>query len=89
MFSLFDLKKVEQGFPVDSVVKNPPWSGKIPHGAEQLSPYATAIKPVFSSPGAVTTKTLCALEPVLCNKRSHCNRKPAHKNWRIAPTICD
>ena len=43
------------GFPGGSVVKNlpasegdtgstPPWSGKIPHAMEQLSPCATTIK---------------------------------------------
>ena len=37
------------------------------------------------------TKPKC-LEPMLCNKRSHCNEKPAHCNkeqsslqWRVAP----
>nr|XP_058901061.1 zinc finger protein 566-like [Kogia breviceps] len=39
-----------------------PWSGKIPHTMEQLSPCAT------------TT------EPVLGNKRSHCNEKPVHRD---------
>ena len=41
-----------------------PWSGKIPHDAEQLSPCATTTGPA----------------PVLCNKRSHRNEKPAHRN---------
>ena len=46
-----------QGFPGGTVVKNPPanaedigfepWSGKIPHAAEQLSPYATTTEPVL------------------------------------------
>ena len=58
------------------MVKNPPanaghgfkpWSGKIPHAAEQLSPCATTTEPA-------------RLEPVLHNKRSHCNEKPAHHN---------
>ena len=44
-----------------------PWSGKIPHAAEQLSPCATTTEPAF-------------LEPVLRNKRSHCNGKPTHHN---------
>ena len=45
------------GFPGGAVVKNPPanakghrfepWSGKIPHAAEQLSPYATATEPAL------------------------------------------
>ena len=48
-------------------VRFKPWSGKIPHAVEQLSPCAT------------TTEPTC-LEPVLHNKRSHCNEKPAHHN---------
>ena len=39
-----------------------PWSRKILHTAEQLSPRATTTEPV-------------CLEPVLHNKRSHCNEK--------------
>ena len=45
------------GFPGGAVVKNlpanagghgfDPWSGKIPHAAEQLSPCATATEPVL------------------------------------------
>ena len=27
----------------------------------------------------------CALESVLCNKRSYCNEEPKHCNWRVAP----
>ena len=42
-------------------------SGKIPHAAEQLSPCATTAEPV-------------CLEPMLHNKRSHCNEKPMHCN---------
>ena len=54
------------------MVKNPPakagdgfepWSRKILHAAEQLSPCAKTTEP-------------CRLEPVLHNKRSHCNEKP-------------
>ena len=33
-----------------------PWSGKIPHVTEQLSPSATTIEPVLKSPGAATTE---------------------------------
>ena len=42
-----------------------PWSGKIPHAAEQLSPWATITEPA-------------RLEPVLRNKRGHDNERPAH-----------
>ena len=48
-------KKMKWGFPGGTVVKNPPakcrghgfepWSGKIPHAAEQLSPCATTTEP--------------------------------------------
>ena len=65
----------------------PAWSGKIPHAAEQLSPCATTTEPVLYNPCATTTeasepqlpKPAC-LEPVLRNKRSHHNEKPAHSN---------
>ena len=29
-----------------------------------------------------------ALQPMLCNKRSHSNEKPVHRNWRGAPAHC-
>ena len=62
-----------------------PWSRKIPHVTEQLSPCATTTEPALQSPQATTTeacmpqllKPTC-LEPVLCNKRSHRNQKSAH-----------
>ena len=41
-----------------------PWSPKIPHAAEQLSPSATSM-------------SLNVLEPVLRNKSSHCSKKAA------------
>ena len=44
-----------------------PWSGRIPHAAEQLGPWATITEPV-------------RLEPVLRNKRGHDNERPAHCN---------
>ena len=31
----------------------------------------------------------CALELLLRNKRSHCNEKPAHHDWRVAPARLD
>ena len=55
----------KQGFPGGTVVKNPPanagdrfepWSGKIPHAAEQLSPCATTTEPALQSPRATTTE---------------------------------
>ena len=44
-----------------------PWSGKIPHAAEQLGPWATITGPA-------------RLEPVLHNKRGRDSERPAHRN---------
>ena len=56
-----------------------PWSGKIPHATEQLSPCAKNTDPVFQSLQAATTEPT-RLEPVLSNKISHRNEKPTHQN---------
>ena len=68
-----------QGFPGGSVIKNlpanaedHPWSGKIPHAAEQLSPCSRAGEPQLLKPGR--------LEAALCNKRGQRNGKPEHRN---------
>ena len=81
------------GFPGNSVVKNPlanagsmdsilVWEDPTCHGA--IKPKHPTIEPVPQSPGSATTepipqplKPMC-LEPVLCNKRSHCCEKPMH-----------
>ena len=42
-----------------------PWSGKIPHAAERLGPWATTTEPA-------------RLEPVLRNKRGRDTERPAH-----------
>ena len=39
-----------------------PWSGRISHASEQLSPWATTTEPVH-------------LEPMRCKKRGHCSEK--------------
>ena len=44
-----------------------PWSGKMPHATEQLSPCATTTEPA-------------RLEPVLHNKRGRDSEKPTHLN---------
>ena len=49
-----------------------PWSGKIPHAAEQLGPWAT------------TTEPAC-LELVLLNKRGHDSERPAHRDEEWPP----
>ena len=49
-----------------------PWSGKIPHAAEQLGPWAT-------------TTELARLEPVLRNERGRDNERPAHRDEEWPP----
>ena len=49
-----------------------PWSGKIPHAAEQLGPWTTTTEPA-------------RLEPVLHNKRGHDSERPAHRDEEWPP----
>ena len=49
-----------------------PWSGKIPHAAEQLGPWATTTEPA-------------SLEPVLCNRRGRDSERPAHRDEEWPP----
>ena len=49
-----------------------PWSGRIPHPAEQLGPWATTTEPA-------------RLEPVLHNKRGHNSERPAHRDEEWPP----
>ena len=49
-----------------------PWSGKIPHAADQLGPWATIAEPV-------------RLEPVLRNKRGCDDGRPAHRDEEWPP----
>ena len=79
------LYKILEEFPGGPVVNRPPaqcrgprfdpWSKKIPHAVGQLTLYTTATDPVCHDYGSLRT-----LEPVLHNKTSHCNEKPAHCN---------
>ena len=57
-----------------------PWSGKIPYAVEQLSLCATTSEPTQHNYRACTAQLLkpVHVEPVLCNKRRHCNKKPVH-----------
>ena len=83
------LKPKLQGFPGGAVVKNPPANagdtGSIPgpgrshmpqsnkaHVPQLLSLCSRAREPQLLKPAH--------LEPVLCNKRSHRNEKPVHRN---------
>ena len=52
-----------------------PWSGKTPYTAEQLSLCDTTTELAHCQ----LLKPM-RLEPVLCNKRSHCNEKSEHCN---------
>ena len=58
-----------------------PWSEKIPHAWEQLSPSTTTTKT------ALVRQLLkpVNLEPVLHNKRGHCNEKPANHSEEQTP----
>ena len=49
-----------------------PWSGKIPHAAEQLGPWATTTEPAH-------------LEPMLRNKRGRDSERPAHRDEEWPP----
>ena len=49
-----------------------PWSGRIPHAAEQLGPWATTTEPAH-------------LEPVLCNKRGRDSERPMHRDEEWPP----
>ena len=49
-----------------------PWSGRIPHAAEQVGPWATTAEPA-------------RLEPVLRNKRGRDSEGPAHRDEEWPP----
>ena len=61
------------------------WSGRVPHAEEQLSLIATTTETVLWSLETTTAEATHhsfwrprALEPMLCNKRSHCNERPVY-----------
>ena len=56
-----------------------PWSGKIPHAAEQLS-HAPQLLSLRSSAREPQLLKPARLEHMLHNKRSHLNEKPVHHN---------
>ena len=70
------------GFPGGAVVESlpanagdtgsEPWSGKIPHAAEQLGPWATITEPA-------------RLEPVLRNRRGRDRERAAHRDEEWPP----
>ena len=60
-----------------------PWSRKVPHAVKQLSPCTTTTQHYWTcvlQPRRCDYGSLCALESVLCNKKSHHNEKPVHCN---------
>ena len=62
-----------------------PWSRNTPRASEQVSPRRTTTEAVLCRPGVAAAEPTghsswspCTLEPVLHNKRSHSDEKPAH-----------
>ena len=62
-----------------------PWSGKIAHAAEQLSPHATTSELCFGA-WEPQLPSLCALGAVLCGEGSpdH-SEEPVHRNEEEPP----
>ena len=50
----------------------------------QSSDYGRSHMPQSNKVHTITTEPV-RLEPVSCNKRSHCNEKPMHHDQRVAP----
>ena len=76
--------KSGRDFPGGAVVKNPPANagdaGLSPGlGRSHMLQSNEARAPQLLSPCATTMKP-ARLEPVLCNRRSHRNEKPMHRN---------
>ena len=72
------------GFPGGAVVENPPASagdtGSSPGpGRSHMPQSSQAHAPQLLSLHS-TAREQRILKPMLCNKRSHCNKKPAHCN---------
>ena len=78
--------KNKLGFTGGSVVNNPPAKGRdrssiLDLGRAHMPQSNYACVPQLLKPEC--------LEPMLCNKRSHCSEKPKHHDWRVAPTHCN
>ena len=85
--------------PGSPVVKNPPssagergfdpWSRKIPHAMEQLSPGTTTTEPMRHNYWArmLQLPKFMRLEPMLHNKRSHRNEKAVHTATKSSPRL--
>ena len=62
-----------------------PWSGKIPHAAQQLGPWAritepARLEPVLRNKRGRDSERPARLEPVLRNKRGRDSERPAHRD---------
>ena len=86
-----DTKAKLQGFPGGWVVRSckayqcrrhgfHPWSGKIPHAVEWLSPCTTQLLSLCSRAQEPQLLSPRILEPVLHNKRNHHSEKPEHRS---------
>ena len=84
---MFIFPQLFRDFPGGPVVKSclpiDPWSGKIPHTTEQLSPCATTTEPALQSPGpanhwahALTCQSLCALSLCSATREASTTRSP-------------
>ena len=69
-------KQKKQDFSGGPVVKN------LPANAGDTGSIPGVTKPPCHNYWAHT------VEPVLCNERTHCKEKPAHRNWRVASASC-
>ena len=87
-----------EGFPGGSVVKNQAANegnvGLIPspggfHVPQSKWACVAQLSSLCSRTWELQLLSPCALELVLCNKRSHCNKKTAHCNQRVASTCCN
>ena len=78
------LKISTLGFPGGAVVKNPPASagdtGPIPSPGRSHMPRAPQLLSLRSGAREPQLLKPAHLEPMLHNKRSHRNEKPAHRN---------
>ena len=77
-----------QGIRVQSLVQEDPTC----HGAAKPMHHnyrAYILEPIDHNYWAhvLQVRSPYTLNPVLYNKRSHCNEKPVYRNYRVAPTL--
>ena len=88
------IKSTLQGFPGGAVVENLPANAgdrgsspgpeksHMPQSNKACAPQLLSLRPRAHEPQLLSPRTL---EPMLHNKRSHCNEKPAHHNEEEPP----